>query len=193
MQRQYRANSTVRAKALVSKTKGAICSMFQAIKSLEIIPHSRSSAFKPLPAPSNEEEDEIFRPSPSFGRRFTSTCQLSRSTSSTAFTTISSRYTYKTNTTETLDGDELARVIVRGSALQFPVKQKYTPAFSIELESDDDYPSNQWEGEDDEDQALLIRSKHTELTQAGFAASPPAFLSQTLYKQPYVILTDHHS
>ncbi|KAG8917243.1 hypothetical protein FRC01_002586 [Tulasnella sp. 417] len=189
MRHQYRANSTVRATALVSRTKGAIGSMFKAIKSLEILPHSRSSAFKPVPAFSNEEEDEIFRPSPSFTRRFTSTSRSSRSTSSTAVTTISSHYTYKTNTTATLDVDELAQVIVKGSVLQPSVKQEYTPSFSIDLESDDDYPSDQWEGEDDEDQALLIRSDHAELTRAGFATSLPhnpyaAFLSQPLYKQP---------
>ncbi|KAG8924177.1 hypothetical protein FRC01_011841 [Tulasnella sp. 417] len=200
MQRQYRANSSFRAKALVAKTKGAIGSMFKAIKSLEITSPSRKSTFKPLPASTSDEEDEVFRPSPTFARRSTSTSQCSRSTGSTTVTTISSRYTYKSNTTaasdsDHLDGDELAQVIVRRSAGQSPVKQEYTPLFSIELESDDDYPCEEWDGEDDEAQVPLIRSKRGEITQAGFITSLPhnpyaSFLSQPLYKQPYMLLTN---
>ncbi|KAG8959812.1 hypothetical protein FRC00_001220 [Tulasnella sp. 408] len=200
-----RANSTSRAKSFVNKTKDAFGSIIKTFKSLEIILEwlayspfasmslqhsSSSSAFKRLPASTNDDDDDLPYPSPPFARAYATASQRSGSTCSIAAASISSRYTYRTNTTA---GDNfLDEVIVRKLVPRSLFDQKNKTTFTIEAEFDEDYLSQESDHEDGEDdEVLLIRSKRGRATQTGFATSLPhnqysTFLSQSLYKQPYV-------
>ncbi|KIO25004.1 hypothetical protein M407DRAFT_8645 [Tulasnella calospora MUT 4182] len=204
MQLGHRGNSTHRSKAFVTKTKDAFGSMIKAFKSLEIIPSSRSSAFKPLPA-SNEDDDDLFHPSPPFVRRFASTSQLSGSSGSTAVASVASRQTHKTDSTATEYSDcldrtnKFAQVRVPASASHSIANRKDVFSLSIQQESDDEHPTEHFDDEDDDDdEILLIRSKRRQQTRTGFLTSIPhnpfgAFLSQPGYKQPYTFPSTRRS
>ncbi|KAG8950952.1 hypothetical protein FRC04_007016 [Tulasnella sp. 424] len=207
LQLQRRSSSSVRAKSLVAKTKDFVGSMVKAFKPLDIkiqLPLTTSS-LETLPAPADEPEPEpefeFFYPSPPFTRRFTSTSQLSGSTGSTALASIFSGQTYQTNVTVAQDtecSEEAA-----GIASQTPSSQEGEDSLSTRVQHGlgDDGLNERFfdggDGEDDEDEddgVLLMRSKRSEPTRACFVTSLPripyaAFLSQPLYKQPYVFPT----
>ncbi|KAG8900070.1 hypothetical protein FRC01_010274 [Tulasnella sp. 417] len=223
MQLKRQTNSTARPRTLVDRTKSLFCAITSAIKypepkvtfslsgvngrlsrleSLILAPSFAPPAFEvESPALADGESDRepaLCYPTPPFARRFTSSSHWqhagsTKSTTSTTNSSVFSRHTYQTATTVAGEGKELS--LEKGDGI---VAAEGDVEVGVGASGDESSPELSSEDDDDDEGVFFIRSKRVKPLQPGFVTSLPrnpyaAFLSQPLYKPPYIFPTARRS